>query len=929
MDPLVGLEFSGATLTPFDEFAPGQGALGRPVWGPQELLRDLELRLGLAGGVEGLSAVRTAQWAARIDRIAAVDRFYSASFAVDRLGTAAAVLELRDTLVNAGWDGGAIAGGGARLDAIVELESLADVALTRGFGDRVARVAGALEERGRSGNARLYDGLTLAESAACWSSVWNRVFRGLARAGTELSQLAVSLPGAPAETDLGKVQAALRSPAVSRGDQPARLRGDGSFVLVTAETAFEAAEGAAALLRGAITETGIEECVVIREGEASALDHAFCLQQLPALGLSATNRWRPALQLLPLALELAFEPKDPFRVLELLRLPRGPFAGRVGRRLARALARSPGIGGRAWEEAKARLTEPRDEALALIAAWLERPGADPVLGAPKEDLLELIERVRGFIVQRIAKSPNDATLFAAVDHADAVAAALEADVRERFDLVNVRRLSEFALKGGVPLDLLQEAAGRVSHVSSALALWVARRTVLWWPFGGETARGVTRGWRRQELAALQRAGLCISPVGLLERQRWSGWRRAVGAATERLILVAPRTVAGQPQRTHPLWDEIVARLRLDEASQARVTYKVDEVVRPDAPDKVVGAGGVDGFADLEAFENAQWTPSLATEQLEPLTLPAAPPTWHVALSEAPCFSPYSAASLGALLACPLRWCLEALAGLEAEEPGLPAPYLLAGTLGHRLLEELVLEGALTATQDDFTNRAERTVDLLIEREGALLLRAGKAHERAQRRRQLVAAVCALRELLDANRLTVVAIERPFQVPWRNGSLTGRWDLLVSAGSGASGVIDVKLGQTRYVSLLESGTALQLAVYVKALELLEGTAAFATYFSLRTRRLLGLSHSNLEGMRAVRGPRLLETWQRVERTLPLVEARVAGGQLDATGVRNAPPLLDSLGVPKEQQAEHFDTIPSQICEHCRFDGVCGKRWEQWQ
>lgn len=58
MHPLVGLEFSGATLTPFDDLAPGQGVLGKPVWGPLEFLRDLELRLGLTGGVESSSALR-------------------------------------------------------------------------------------------------------------------------------------------------------------------------------------------------------------------------------------------------------------------------------------------------------------------------------------------------------------------------------------------------------------------------------------------------------------------------------------------------------------------------------------------------------------------------------------------------------------------------------------------------------------------------------------------------------------------------------------------------------------------------------------------------------------------------------------------------------------------------------------------------------
>ncbi|HEY6727144.1 MAG TPA: PD-(D/E)XK nuclease family protein [Polyangiaceae bacterium] len=915
MHPLVGLEFSGATLTPFDDFAPGQGALGRPVWGPEEFLRDLELRLGLGDGADSPGSVRTAQWAARMDvvmagKVAGGERFYSASFAVDRLGTAQAVLELRDGLVSAGWDGGVVADGGPRLEAIAELEELGDIAVPPGIGDRVLAAAKALERRALG--TPLYDGVTFAESAVCWSGVWNRACRAMSGSGTELSQLTVALPGAPPETDLGKVQAALNARGEGGGEWRSgeRLTGDGTFILVTAETSFEAAEGAAALLR----DGSAGESVVIREDDQSALDHALRIQQSPTLGLSPASRWRPALQLLPLALELAFEPKDPFRVLELLNLPQGPFTGRAGRRLSRALARSPGIGGRAWEEAKARLAEPREEALRRIADWLETPGADPVLGAPKADLLRLIDRVRGYVTSQIAKDqiakdPTDLTLFAAIEQADAMAAALKADGRERFDLVSARRLSEFALGPGARIELLAEAAGRIAHVSTAQALWVPRQTVLWWPFCASAGRRVTRGWRRHELVALQRAGLLVSQTGLLERQQWTGWRRAVSAATGRLVLVAPRHMAGQAQRLHPLWDEIVARLKIDETAQARLTRSVDSL--------------------LTATD-------LAVEQLESLALPAAPLIWEVALSEAPRFSPYSAGSLSALLACPLRWALGALAGLESEDPGLPPPHLLAGTLGHRLIEELVLAGAFAGADADgvaiedeseFRARAERTVDLLIEREGALLLRPGKAHERAQRRQQFLAAALALRQVLDSNSLSVLAVERTFEVPWRDAHLTGRWDLLVQRACGSRGVIDVKWGHSGYQKLLELGAALQLASYVKALEVLEGAEAFAGYFSLTSRRFFGPSGVALEGMATVRGPCLSDTWRRIERTLPLVQARVAGGRLDVTGISDAPPLLDTVGVPKARQTDHFSTAPAEICKYCRFDGVCGKRWEQ--
>jgi ATP-dependent helicase/nuclease subunit B len=88
--------------------------------------------------------------------------------------------------------------------------------------------------------------------------------------------------------------------------------------------------------------------------------------------------WRPALQILPLAIELAFEPRDPERLLELLTLPDGPFAHQKGGgyTLAGAVSRSPGIGGPRWLEARQVVLdrlEPddRQEWLARAGSWLE------------------------------------------------------------------------------------------------------------------------------------------------------------------------------------------------------------------------------------------------------------------------------------------------------------------------------------------------------------------------------------------------------------------------------------------------------------------------------------------------------------------------------------------------------------------------------
>ena len=53
---------------------------------------------------------------------------------------------------------------------------------------------------------------------------------------------------------------------------------------------------------------------------------------------------------------LAFEPKDPFRLLELLLMNEGPLQGLVGRKLATALAERTGFGP-LWQSAKADIAE--------------------------------------------------------------------------------------------------------------------------------------------------------------------------------------------------------------------------------------------------------------------------------------------------------------------------------------------------------------------------------------------------------------------------------------------------------------------------------------------------------------------------------------------------------------------------------------------
>jgi len=893
----AGLGFGGPTLIPLDDPAFGQGHIGHCVWGPAELLRDLELRLGIAADPP-VPALRIARWAERMNRLAPFGRFYSLSFGLDPVGTARAVLELRDQLVESSWNGAPIPNGGARLDALSELELLEAARLPAGVGDRVGGVGAALADR----PSLIYEELTFAEPIELWPPCWRRVFSLLGQTGTAIREAADEFPGASPETDLGHVQRALKLGLLPEGE---KLQGDGSFVLLTAPTSWEAARATAAILSG----LAADRTVIVREHDVSAVDSALEAHGLTTQGWTSRSPWRGAVQVLPLALELAFEPKDPYRALELLTLPTGPFRGIAGYRLTRALLQSPGVGSPAWKSAKAELAKiPEADWDARVAEWFEEKGADPVTGASKEALLAVSERVRAWALSRVAGAPDDVTFRAAAAHVAWLQAALENDTRSLFSLVEVRRLFASVLGSGTSVELLPERAGRIAHVSSAGDLRTPCENVVWWSFVDGGHRRATLPWRREELRALAGAGVHFVDPALRLAARANDSRRAILAATVRVILVAPSTAAGKTLAPHPLWDEITARTRMTEADRARLTIRVKDLSTP-------------GGAPLPLER-----PTLQAMPAAPL--PGGYTEWQLPPGTYPSTDRFSASALGALLACPLQWGLGYAGGLRSGGETLARGHRLNGSLGHRLVECLHQHGCFELLEEAaFSARAEAELIRLIETEGAILLRVGMAFERQQLERQLVNAITELFRILRQANLRIVAVEEKLDVPWAKRSLHGRLDLLVAGPDGAEGILDMKWGYAAYRDQLRSGQALQLATYAFARGMQKGgEAPHVAYFSLGRGRLLAASKSFWLQSDIADAPTPAHTWQRVERSVGRAEALVTRGRLPATGLKRSLPLLELMGVEEKAHGEHFSVEAGSACGYCELDALCGRRWE---
>ena len=118
MKPTVGWGLSGPSFVESLE----QARVGQGSWGPAELLcrspgSDRPARARR-------KSLRTPSYRARIEGLMDTSAFYArSSQGGNPIGTAQTLLSWRDSLVEAGWDGGGVLGGGERLAALAAIEA--------------------------------------------------------------------------------------------------------------------------------------------------------------------------------------------------------------------------------------------------------------------------------------------------------------------------------------------------------------------------------------------------------------------------------------------------------------------------------------------------------------------------------------------------------------------------------------------------------------------------------------------------------------------------------------------------------------------------------------------------------------------------------------------------------------------------------------
>lgn len=817
MELFFGIAADGRTYP--DASAP-TGAVDAAIVGPAGLTEALEAQLGLTGPATP-RAVRIAAYIAKIRAAGGASRFWSASFAKDPWSTATELLSFRDALVAGGWSCGPV--GFQRIDDLAEVE-VKGAPLPGGLADRVATLIPALTSRPGLRLARLF----LLEARSGLPPFWLRLIDTLESVGVVIVEHAGGTP-ATEGTDLRRLQKALEGGA----SEP--LTGDGSLVLVEADTALMAAEAVADWLAAGPAESLDGTVVLAPDGDTALLDGVLSSRGLPALGLSSRSPWRGALQVLPLAFAVAWRPFDPKALLNLLMLPRPPMPRFASGRLARALTAEPGLDGRkwtsAWEEIEAQALALNVDAGAKAAAktaaqmarwrgWTAGGQFDRSVGMPAVEARQIAGRVAAWAMEADGGA-GDQLLLAVAGAARAFSEAVDRLEQEVLPALLLERILGQVLADGVQNPSHAPEEGGLRAVRAPGALWRGAPRVVWWSFVGPGERIAQHPWSEAELAALEAVGVRLETSTAASVRIASSYASVLQRASEHVLLVRPALSRADKTVAHPLAHQLRPLLK---NAAPEVHFRAERLLRE---------------GDVTLANRV-----LVRQPKETLVPPVARAAWDLPATAVDRLEGRreSATSLGRLVKCQLAWFTQDVLSLRSGAfAEIPKPDQLFGNLAHEIARQLLPPGA-PPPLDHLREAASDLFESLLPQMAALLQQPQFAGELAAARELVPAALESLVRLLHDRGLEVVGTEIEREADIGELALQGRLDILVRR-DGRTAVLDLKWtgNDRRFREEIIEGRAVQLAVYRG---IAGGEASDGGYFMLRQRRILAPAGSML-------------------------------------------------------------------------------------
>ncbi|CAA7618445.1 PD-(D/E)XK nuclease family protein [Magnetospirillum sp. SS-4] len=875
-------------------------ALGKPVVGPTGMLSILEVSLGLTRPALP-AAVRIARYQVRMKVVDDGRRFFSGSFGRDAWATARQVLTWRDSLFAAGWNGEAVPDGGDRLVTLAALEKVGGLPLGACPGERLQTVIAGLSGNCDCGISRI----RLVTDESDLPHLWRVILGSLKSRGIAIERENI-LPAATG-TDLAVIQSALQ-----RGKADGTFSGDGSFLIIDADDEWQAADAVAGWLgSGHNTET-----VLVRGSGSPPLDMACQRLGLPKPGWHEASPHRSVLQVLPLALEILWEPLNAARLLEFLTLPRSPIPGFVARRFASALMETPGTGGEGWNEAWKGCLEKKAaklrqdgldeneiaEACKAVEGewrfWLQPRRFRPEDGLPATLIQETCRNIAQWAAG-IGRNDGDCLFLTAASHASALGEAVASMGLAAIPAVQLGRIVDAVTAEGVSAPVGKAEAAPWMTVDAPGQIWGQAETVIWWNFTDTTILPPHPPWSAAEINALSKLGVPVEPAESAILREAETWLNAVMNARSRLILAMPRRSGGETVPPHPLWHEIHAHLQVLKAEQHAII-----------PASLLTTHAAVSLAGRTINRQARAYS----------TLPPSRRSWPVPAGSVRRRKKESISSIRKLIECPFAWALKYGARIGSSGLlALPDDDNLIGTLAHAVVEKLF---AIRTNwgPDEAAGEAARLFDALVPAIAAPLLRPGFTVEYRRSRTRVIDAIRMLVGVIAEAGLTVRGCEEEVSAPFGpDQEFRGFIDLALKDGRGHSVILDLKWNRSdkyRRKELREN-QAMQLAAYTWLEEQAGRRAVGAGYFMLRQQSLIYSEPDPFPASHHVPGTDLGQLWTETQAAYNCWMADIEAGTLVARGVE------------AEDGAGPEDPMPriEPGCRFCDYRLLCGAELEE--
>ena len=510
------------------------------ICGPNGFLGLLELRLGLASKPVS-AAVRVAQYRSLLENAALnKSRFYSASFSKDAFSSAATLLQWRDELILAGWDGSAGTIHSPRIRDLADVEELANKTLPPGFPDRVRAALTELDRR----EPKL-DSVEVVDDPKHVPRLLREL---LVKVGASFGHRHgdIPKPAAASGSDLRNIQEAL----ANGGRQgQVKLAYDGTVIFVTAYSEVTLAHLAAQTLQKSRQQEFA--AAIIAQSDCPHLEVALRSVDEPVLELSVRSSARPVLQTLALALALRWNPLDPRDLLAFLVHPVSPMSNGLRRKLAGIVADRPGLGGSEWnrgiDEHRTFLTQKFASDPAVLrkvlkrseqdlTRWVNVERFDSLSGAPGSELASTCAAIASWAMATTngedlspAMLEQYAQLASRASDLAAILKSLSSVTRAQLELF----LEQVVGKGTRCNHTVAEAR-HVRRLHTPAALLEPLDTLLWWDFRGAGFSPRTP-WTNAEIQRLEQSGVELPSATTWYARENCAALRAVLAVKKHLI----------------------------------------------------------------------------------------------------------------------------------------------------------------------------------------------------------------------------------------------------------------------------------------------------------------------------------------------------------------------------------------------------------